>query len=509
MLRTFMALAAAATLLAGCPENEEPAECTPTAGQCPNYCTSGTGVEGESCGGPNDCGCGLACISNSCTPYSGANANCECPAPPQPDATGDSTGGPDGSAPDSGPVTPPWDENCDKAVTGADCNPYCQAGCDEPDRHCVFSASNFECRAIGAGAIGEECADSTNCAEGLSCFSLNDEPTNTCRKPCINENDCPGDRPCNLNVNFPDFSASFCGLPSVGCNPFQDAETACGPGNACYYGNQATQCSTAGVAPAGTDCYGQPFDLCASGLQCVVECQEACSTDDAGADEPKCSAVCGGADNILEVSAENSLGVCLTATVPATCDIWAQTGCQGGEGCYRVTGGIACLSAGDTAIGEACEFTNDCVPGAVCVSSQCQDLCDATENATGPNACDTKCQSSNNLTPVVWGFGICTDAEPADPCDFWAQDCADAGQTCYQLQNGASCLATGGSAAKDAACSGVTDCAPGLICSGNVCREPCHTSDFPPSGAPSCPQTCGAAGYSPISVENQIAYCNE
>ncbi len=339
----------------------------------------------------------------------------------------------------------------------------------------------------------------------MSCFGLNDG-ANMCRKPCIDVDDCPGDRPCNLNVNFPDFSASFCGLPTVGCDPFQDATTACGDGNACYYGNQATQCMAAGSAPAGTDCYGESANLCASGLQCIVECQQACSTDDSGTGEPKCSSLCTG--EVLEISAENSMGVCLTDTVPATCDIWTNTGCDGGDGCYRVQGGIACLTAGSTAVGEACQFTNDCVPGSVCVSSQCQELCDATEGETGPNACDTKCQSSNNLTPTAWNFGICTDAAPADPCDFWAQDCSDAGKTCYQLQNGASCLDTGGSAAKDEACSGVTDCAGGLICYQDLCREPCHTSDFPPAGAPSCPQICGVAGYTPISIENQIAFCN-
>ena len=512
MLR-FVALFSLMGAVAACP-SEEPTTCTPAAGQCPNFCQAGTGVQGEACSGPSDCGCGLACIANACTPYSGVNEGCACPNTVVADTSSgaDTVTTPDTPPAETGPVTPPWDENCDKAVSGADCNPYCQAGCDEADRHCTFSANNFECRAFGDVPIDGECADGTDCAEGLSCFSLNSEPANTCRKPCINQNDCPGDRPCNLNVNFSDFSASFCGLPSVGCNPFDDAETACGPGNACYYGSQATQCSTAGVAPAGTDCYGGPFDVCEPGLHCVVECQAVCSTNDAGADEPKCSAVCTGGES-LEISAENNLGVCLTETIPQTCDIWAQTGCQSGEGCYRVQGGIACLTAGTTEAGEACQFTNDCVPGAVCVNSQCQELCDAKEGATGPNACETKCQSSNNLTPVVWGFGICTDAEPADPCDFWLQDCADAGKTCYLLQNGAACLDTGGSAAVDEACSGVTDCAEGLVCSGSLCRKPCHINDFPPTGAISCTELCDLDAQSPtqtiqsIFVGSPYAYC--
>ncbi len=119
MLRITTTLLAAAALLLGCPEAQT-TECSPKAGECPNYCTDGTGVAGESCAGPSDCGCGLACISGSCTAYTGANEGCGCPSQPQPDAAADA-GVPDTPAPDTGPTVQPWDDGCDKIVEGADC----------------------------------------------------------------------------------------------------------------------------------------------------------------------------------------------------------------------------------------------------------------------------------------------------------------------------------------------------------------------------------------------------
>ena len=67
--------------------------CEPTGDQCPNYCTDGTAVEGETCGGPDDCQCGLFCKSGSCAPYEGDNAGCSCAAVGGDTGGGGGTGG--------------------------------------------------------------------------------------------------------------------------------------------------------------------------------------------------------------------------------------------------------------------------------------------------------------------------------------------------------------------------------------------------------------------------------
>lgn len=53
--------------------------CEVQAGQCPNICDGGTGVEGETCtAGEDACGCGLVCTEGACAPFEGVDAGCSC-----------------------------------------------------------------------------------------------------------------------------------------------------------------------------------------------------------------------------------------------------------------------------------------------------------------------------------------------------------------------------------------------------------------------------------------------
>jgi hypothetical protein len=53
--------------------------CAVEAGQCPNFCGAGAGVEGETCTeGGGACGCGLVCTDGGCAPYADENAGCSC-----------------------------------------------------------------------------------------------------------------------------------------------------------------------------------------------------------------------------------------------------------------------------------------------------------------------------------------------------------------------------------------------------------------------------------------------
>jgi hypothetical protein len=78
-------------------------------------------------------------------------------------------------------------------------------------------------------------------------------------------------------------------------------------------------------------------------------------------------------------------GVCV-----ATCSLWDETDspCAIGTACGptntitagAVTWGTACVAVGKSALGEACEYNDDCVARAVCItvgtSNQCSALCD-------------------------------------------------------------------------------------------------------------------------------------
>lgn len=505
----WVTLAALATvvgpgaLLSACPDSGSgsgPA-CTPAAGQCPNFCEHGIGVKGESCAGPTDCGCGLFCKASVCSPYEGANTGCSCAAvtPPADTQTGTTDAG--GGADTSGPNI----DDCDKAApAGASCNPYCNLGC-EVGKQCTFevSAASFGCRTVGDKTIGAACSSSAECGLAMACFGLTADPTDVCREFCITDADCPEGRQCTMNVTFPgDTSATFCGDPAVGCDPFDAPATACASGSGCYFAQGSTKCMAAGALAVGENCQMTP-NACAPGLQCLAVCQEICSLD--GSAEPKCSACPSGVS--MPISAENDMGICLTDTIPAQCDLFAQTGCGAGTGCYSVQGGHGCVQAGDIEVGAECEYSNSCVPGLICVNNVCAPPCSERPDAPAEVACATKCQSFNGLQPEIWQIGFCTDIEAAEPCSFWAQDCAG-GKVCYPTIVGETCLTPGVSGAEGAECSSHTDCALGLVCKQGtgVCTAPCSIDEFV-AGAPICLDAC-PGGFSPIAMKSLIGTCD-
>lgn len=456
-----------AMMTTGC-KTEPTVSCTVLAGQCPNVCGAGSGVQNETCSGSGACGCGLFCdgLSNTCQPYEGDNAGCSCSAP---------IDGSDVTSEVSAPVDSGPDLSCNgqPAPAGAKCNPYCQIGC-EADKQCTYTGSNIECDGSGELAASDVCSNSYECGVGMACFKLNDDPASVCRQFCQKDTDCPADRKCTVNVNFGSgFEARFCSEPTVGCSVFDDQ---CGDAQGCYYASSATSCMPSGTKLKDEVCHGLGANACVKGLQCLVTCREACSTNAGNDDQPKCSDVC---DETKELSAENGLGVCVPDEPPTTCDLYTQEGCGTGEGCYGVTGGFACVTAGAGKPGESCSFGNDCEAGSLCLNGTCAELCSASADDAGKEFhCETKCNDSGTLSPAKWEIGYCKDADPASPCDFWAQDC-EGGKTCYATNVGASCMPTGGSVAEGQDCQFIQDCAAGLVCGAGKCRQPCSIADFP------------------------------
>jgi hypothetical protein len=76
----LLRLATIAIIAMGCAMSscavEEP--CVVGPDDCPNACTEGIVLEGGTCGGPADCGCGFFCKAGACTYYMGANLSCLC-----------------------------------------------------------------------------------------------------------------------------------------------------------------------------------------------------------------------------------------------------------------------------------------------------------------------------------------------------------------------------------------------------------------------------------------------
>lgn len=496
MRSTFLSMSAVCLLLMACSSESTP------AGE-----TCGAGKQGEPCASATDCDCGFSCKKDN-------EGDFVCQKDPDTGGTteggtteGTTEGGTtEGTTTGGGTTGGDINAGCGKnAPDGALCNPYCQNGCSA-DQNCTFQGGSFGCGLPGAGGIGDGCTNSSNCATGLACISLTGDPAGPlCRQFCIDESECPEGRACDLNVTFSGgAAASFCGDISVGCNAFD--QSTCGDGQGCYLNNNATKCFEAGTLKEGEACIDLGPNSCEAGLQCLIVCTPVCSFIDVNGDEPKCTEFCAGA-SFQAVNDDNGIGVCLTDTPPSECDIFAQEGCGAGEGCYMTNTGWRCFNAGKVEIGEQCEFTNDCVPGGICINSQCQEICSVKEAAPAKDKCDEKCGAFNQVNPSEWEVGFCTDAEPAVPCDFWAQDCVDAGTACYFVSNGATCL-TAGTGGSGASCSSVNDCMGGLYCYQGKCSEVCSINEFQ-AGASICIDDCPESKFESVSLENQVGICSQ
>ena len=206
------------------------------------------------------------------------------------------------------------------------------------------------------------------------------------------------------------------------------------------------------------------------------------------------------------ISQDNGVGICLTEDAPSTCNIFTQEGCGQGQKCAMVTGGISCVNNGSQDVGESCADAG-CKAGGLCVSATCAEICSQKDDADASVDCDEVCASSNNITPAIWGVGICTDNAPAETCDFWKQDCEDPTKYCYYVTGGATCLSPSADGQEGDPCQFIQECGQGLMCAGNLCVKPCSLDEVSaPPEADLCVDCPG--DFSPISFENQIGVCD-
>ncbi len=520
-----------------------------------------------------------------------------------------------------------------------ECNPYCDLGCPDGQR-CALDRDRAICVEIGASGVGQLCDTSADCGPNLSCFALSEDPGNRCYHMCINDSDCEGESRCDLRVSFSMSddaeSFTFCGAPSVGCDPFFDnpnpmsdarqqpgpgdlpgemtgprpnsgeggttgdgdgaagalagVETAaaggdtggvssedeaaagvslsagseqpmsggisvfggaqshnddvggsggvggaggaggaltmevrsqarmnvCEEGQGCYLNRDRTQCLEAGTKGAGEKC-GQPNE-CQPGLHCLAVCTQVCSLDGRG-DLP-CSAcpdvvlpdyIDAGqtVSNVLDsISPANDVGLCINDVMPAACDIYAQTGCDGeGVGCYLRSGGAACLPAGSGAAGTGCSSTNDCAPGNLCINDYCLPVCSQRSDVSANSQCVNACNGDFvNLRPVLWGLSVCTNVTPAQTCDFFAQDCSG-NEVCVPTILGGEegCVNRTGMLPEGMDCSAHSDCMAGLVCPPmlGACTPACAIQPGLPN---QCDDLCDG-NFQEAEQNSRVGYC--
>ena len=191
----------------------------------------------------------------------------------------------------------------------------------------------------------------------------------------------------------------------------------CGAGKKCTYVRRGSTtsrlCVPDGTVTQGGACQstatteGDFYDTCKAGLYCtdqtatdggtVFLCKKFCHGNAQCTAPGECIEVLrfAGSDELPRVCGE--LG--------PRCELLAQ-GCASGLGCYpSPRSGPVCVTAGATADGAACTYSNDCQPGSACVKDGaglvCRRLC---RSPSGEPGCATgRCEPLQDFA----GVGAC------------------------------------------------------------------------------------------------------
>jgi hypothetical protein len=363
-------------------------ECPETPLECPNYESEGLGPVGAACEVSEDCMCGSFCSADgACKAYEGDFNCCSCPDPSE-DAGEETETETEEDGEEEGEEDGNIDDCAKPAPINANCNPYCQLGCNE-NQQCSLSGGFLNCMASGPKGIGEICGSSQECAIGMACFKVTGAGNEqTCHQFCIDDESCPGDRKCDLNGNFGTVAADFCGDELIGCNPFENIV------EECPYDCSFKECGDNGCNGSCGDC--AEGTVCTNDL-CVLEATATDTGEDGNETE--------GEETGEEETGEEETGE-------------EETGEETGEpdGCD----GVVCDDGNPCTVGSCvpfsdgtCEFDNgnegeDCDDGKICtVGDACVD-----------GICAGEPHDFNISEPAGPGYICCDDvAECSPPLD--------------------------------------------------------------------------------------------
>ena len=177
-----------------------------------------------------------------------------------------------------------------------------------------------------------------------------------------------------------------------------------------------------GLVAACTEPVGDP--LAAEGAACVRQDNAVPGLDDCdpglyctsngtpSADDRRCRQLCSadlpcdGGQACANASAVPPTGFCLD-----TCDLFDPATCEDGGACilmatleldpatFQLRRGPFCHRTGTLALGDPCQYSNDCAAGLTCLSSVCEQLCD-TAHPCAVGTCATF------PTPLVTGLDL-------------------------------------------------------------------------------------------------------
>jgi hypothetical protein len=300
-----------------------------------------------------------------------------------------------------------------------DCAPGegCQRWYDD-----LHHAAAGACEAAGSGGPGAACAGNNDCAPGLECAG-----GGQCVAYCGVCDPSNANDPCSFASTY-QASATYC--DPLGTNPtfctqvfvepamngaFEPTQMVCAPGcdiynpttctdmfgrsGACYYEWAGLKCeSVHGNVPTGGAC-SVDYDCVAGGSCWAGKCAATCRVSTASG--------CASGSRCVDVQDINvpDIGLCdppCDIFNPATCsDVFGNSGA-----CYYESDGLVCASSvGTIAIGAACTYANDCVPGASCLGSP--GTCYRNCHVGAANACPNGQICYDLQDPNAPGLGAC------------------------------------------------------------------------------------------------------
>ena len=491
-----------------CEGDESCSSCPDDCGTCPSECGDTNCDADESCAScPDDCGPCASCGDGECN----GEENCvDCPS----DCDASTCFCGDGVCTDSescescpgdcevcscgdGTCSPVFGEDCGTCPN--DCG-VCSCGdgvCLPPEDcgTCPSDCPTCEC-GDGTCASNESCADCPNDCGSCECGNNVCDPGESCESCTSDCGSCEcGDGTCQSTENcmFCPQDCQECSCGDGFCDLDEDCESCLSDCGSCNCGD--------GVCSPDESCSSCPADC---NLLGVSACQGACQLDQAGGD-------CG-ANQACVPSAEGRLnmpalllgsGVCGTpCSEDAECLSVGSDGCTVLEGLS--SGGVCGVAASCDAAEPIC-FTSTlsaCVatPGG---DGACVKSCfpESPTDCSGSSSCITR-------SDPAWSGGVCVGQAVA--CNPALQTGCAEGQTCSLIAGlgiGGSSLSCREPEGEDEAGSPCVvysrNCAVGLMCVADTCRQPCAP------GSSTCPegQSCQDISTSHGLSANTLGVC--